>query len=116
MKRLLLGVLLLPLLACTHLVWESTERLQVKNLSDRTIRNFSVVGESDTLVWIPEEVAPGELSHVHERDFVGSFRIVFEARADGRWESVELGKIRFDGGSELAKISRKDSLWVLKFE
>ncbi len=116
MKRLLLGVLLLPLVACTHLVWESTERLQIRNLSDRAIRNFSVVGESDTLVWIPEEVAPGELSHVHERDFVGSFRIVFEEKADGRWSFVELGKIRFDGGSELAKVSRKDSLWILKFE
>lgn len=116
MKRLLLGILILPLFACTHLVWESTERLQLKNLSDRTIRHFSVVGESDTLVWIPEEVAPGELSYVHERDFVGSFHIVFEANEDGRWIPVDLGKIRFDGGSELAKISRKDRLWVLNFE
>ncbi len=116
MKRLLLGFLLLSLVACTHLVWESTERLQIRNLSDLTIRNLSVVGESDTLVWIPEEIAPGELSRVHERDFVGSFRILFEAKTDGRWSSVDLGKIRFDGGSELAKISRKDSLWVLRFE
>lgn len=58
MKRLLLGFLLLLLVACTHLVWESTERLQIRNLSDRTIRNFSVVGESDTLVWIRKKSLP----------------------------------------------------------
>lgn len=102
--------------ACTHLVYDSTERLQVKNLSDRSIRKLSVVGANDTLVWIPEEIAPGELSHVHERDFVGSFRIVFEAKADDIWETVDLGKIRFDGGSELARIFRKDGVWSLKFE
>ncbi len=116
MMRLVLNALLLLLLGCTHLVLESTERLQIRNLSDSAIRNFSVAGRSDTLVWIPEEVAPGDLSYVHERDFVGSFHIVFEAKSGGRWIPVELGKVRFDGGSELAKISRKDSIWVLDFE
>lgn len=106
----------LCLSACTHLVLDSTERLQVRNLSDRTIGNISVVGRNDTLVWIPEKISPGELSHVHERDFVGSFRIIFEAETDSAREIVDLGKVRFDGGSELARIYRKDGVWTLKFE
>jgi len=103
--------------ACTHLVLDSTERLQIKNLTDQDLAQLSVVGKKDTILWIPDTVAPGELSYVHELDFVGSFHIVIRAKdSTGSWETVDMGKIDFDGGSELLKISKKDGEWEHHFE
>ncbi|MCR5027959.1 MAG: hypothetical protein K6A31_01715 [Fibrobacter sp.] len=113
----LVSTVFFMLSACTHLVLDSTERLQVKNLSDQDITDLSVVGKSDTIVWIPDTVAPGELSFVHEQDFVGSFHIIFKTLdSTGAWEIVDMGKIDFDGGSELLKISKKDGEWDHEFE
>ena len=120
MKKWILAlssVIFLSLSACTHLVVDSTERLQVKNLSDQFITDVSVVGKNDTVVWIPDTGAPGELSFVHEQDFVGSFHIIFKTMdSTGTWEFVDMGKIDFDGGSELLKISKKYGEWDHEFE
>jgi hypothetical protein len=115
-RRMLLSAALLFLAGCTHLICDSTERLQLRNLSDVSVRDFSVVGKNDTLVWISETVAPGELSYVYERDFVGTFHVLLFAKSDSGWTPVDLGKIDFDGGSELANISKKDGRLRLKFE
>ncbi len=120
MKRVLfifISIFALLVSACTHLVLDSTERLQVKNLADQDIAQISVVGKNDTILWIPDTVAPGELSYVHEMDFVGSFHIILKAKdSSGTWETVDLEKIHFDGGSELLKISKKDGEWEHHFE
>ena len=116
MKKFL-ALAFLCLSACSHLVVDSTERLQIKNLSDKAITRFSVVGKSDTLLWVPDTVLPGELSFVREADFVGTFYAVFYAAdSTGKFHLVDAGKIHFDGGSELLKFSEKDDVWDLEFE
>ncbi|MBP5248223.1 MAG: hypothetical protein J6Z31_10265 [Fibrobacter sp.] len=120
MKKFLLvciSFIALALCACTHLVLDSTERLQIKNMTDQEIARLSVVGKNDTVLWIPDTVLPGELSYVHEQDFVGTFYIIIQAKdSTGAWNIVDLGNIDFDGGSELLKISKKDGEWDHHFE
>lgn len=117
MKRFLSIACALFLCGCTHLFWDSTERLQLKNLSDSPVCRFSIVGASDTIPWVRDTVQPGKLSFVHERDFVGSFHAVFWAQdSTGRWEVVDLGRLQFDGGSEILSLSKRDGEWRGKFE
>lgn len=112
-----IAFLALALCSCTHLVLDSTERLQVKNLTDQDIAQLSVVGKNDTILWIPDTIVAGALSYVYEQDFVGSFHIVIKAKdSTGAWEIVDMGKIDFAGGSELLKISKKDGEWDHHFE
>ena len=117
MKSFLILTFAIFLTACTHLVVDSTERLQLKNLSDVSIAKLCVIGEKDTLVWVPDTVLPGELSFVHEEDFVGTFHILFYAAdSAGKFSPVYAGKLHFDGGSELLKFTKKDGEWDLDFE
>lgn len=102
---------------CTHLILDSTERLQLKNGADAAVAAFSVVGERDTIPWVRDTVLPGELSLVREKDFVGSFHIVFSAAdSAGNWRIVDLGKVHFDGGSEILILLKKDGVWHSEFE
>lgn len=117
MRIAILFALAFGLISCTHLLIDSTERLQLRNLSDETISDFSVVGSNDTLLWISETVLPGEQSHVFEKDLVGKFHVIFTAEdSSGNAQIVELGKLHFSGGSELLEISKTDSGWKAHFK
>lgn len=76
--RLFLCFVAFSLSACmSHVLLDTSTRLQVENKTDVTILGLDVVSEDGTSVqpWIKDTVAPGEKSKVVEQDWVGTFRV-----------------------------------------
>ena len=76
--RLFLCFVAFSLSACmSHVLLDTSTRLQVENKTDVTILGLDVISEDGTSVqpWIKDTVAPGEKSKVVEQDWVGTFRV-----------------------------------------
>ena len=91
--RLFLCFVAFSLSACmSHVLLDTSTRLQVENKTDVTILGLDVISEDGTSVqpWIKETVAPGEKSKVVEQDWVGTFkvRVRFE-----KWNGKSLASI-----------------------
>ena len=90
--RLFLCFVAFSLSACmSHVLLDTSTRLQVENKTDVTILGLDVISEDGTSVqpWIKETVAPGEKSKVVEQDWVGTFRV----------------RVRFDKWDKYGKMS-----------
>ena len=71
--RLFLCIVALSLTACmSHVITDSTTRLQIENKTNVAILGLDIVSEDGTSVqsWIKETIEPGEKSRVVEEDWV----------------------------------------------
>ena len=76
--RLFLCLVALTLTACmSHILLDTSTRLQIENKTDVAILGLDVVSEDGTSVrtWINETIEPGGKSKVVEEDWVGTFRV-----------------------------------------
>ena len=76
--RLFLCLVALSLTACvSHIVLDTSTRLQVENKTDVTILGLDIISEdgSSIVPWIRDAIEPGEKSKVVEDDWVGTFRV-----------------------------------------
>ena len=76
--RLFLCLVALSLTACvSHIVLDTSTRLQVENKTDVTILGLDIISEdgSSIVPWIRDAIEPGEKSKVVEEDWVGTFRV-----------------------------------------
>ena len=76
--RLFLCLVALSLTACvSHIVLDTSTRLQVENKTDVTILGIDIISEdgSSIVPWIRDAIEPGEKSKVVEEDWVGTFRV-----------------------------------------
>lgn len=117
-SKILLALPATLLTACiSHYFVDGDVRLQLGNSTETyTLERFSVLDSSDAeLVWIDEEVLPGEKSKVHTGYYVGTFRVklVYE---QGGAEADTVFKKNFDGGSTFLKVSEADSGLVFRFK
>ena len=76
--RLFLCLVALSLTACmSHVITDTSTRLQIENKTDVTILGLDIVSEDGSSVqpWINETIEPGEKSKVVEEDWVGTFKV-----------------------------------------
>ena len=113
--RLFLCIVALSLTACmSHVITDSTTRLQIENKTNVAILGLDIVSEDGTSVqsWIKETIEPGEKSRVVEEDWVGTFRV--RVRFD-KAPASEL-ELDFEGGSQHLVVSEdEDGKAVFKF-
>ena len=86
--RLFLCFVVLCLTACmSHVITDTTTRLQVENKTDVTILGVDIISEDGKSVytWIRDAVEPGEKSRVVEEDWVGTFKV--RVRFD-KWSGI----------------------------
>lgn len=116
--RLFLCIVALCLTACmSHIITDTSTRLQIENKTDVAILGLDIVSEDGTSVrtWINETVQPGEKSKVVEEDWVGTFRV--RVRFE-KWNGMHSSKatacvketrvVETVGGKVLAKQSEAD--------
>lgn len=87
--RLFLCLVALTLTACmSHILLDTSTRLQIENKTDVAILGLDIVSEDGTSVrsWINETIEPGEKSKVVEEDWVGTFRV--RVRFD-KWDKYD---------------------------
>lgn len=110
MKKMIFMLSSFALLLCgcvTHYVVDDTCRLQIGNdTQNYTVTSFSVVSKDNEIVWISDDVEPGEKSKVSERDFVGSFTVRLKMSGSSKVDTTF--KQRFDGGSVFLQIVEDD--------
>jgi len=76
--RLFLCLVAFSLTACvSHIVLDTSTRLQVENKTDVTILGLDIISEdgSSIVPWIKDAIQPGEKSKVVEEDWVGTFKV-----------------------------------------
>ncbi|MCL1956407.1 MAG: hypothetical protein FWF63_03710 [Fibromonadales bacterium] len=102
------------LLSCTHWLIETKTRIQVENSTGNTISGLCIVSKSGQRnIFISESIKSGDKSaKVHEVELVGEFD--FEVLVEDNWKP--LGPHKLEGGSVLARITKKDGIFnmVLK--
>lgn len=113
----LLAVAALLSACISHYFVDGDVRLQIGNSTEAyTLERFSVLDSTDAeLVWIEEEILPGEKSKVHTGYYVGTFRVKLVYELDGA-EADTIFKKNFDGGSSFMKVSESDSGLVFRFK
>jgi len=101
------------LLSCTHWLIETKTRIQVENATSDTINGLCIVSKSENwrrIILVQESIKSGEKSKkVYEVELVGEFD--FEVRVGEDWTS--LGPNKLEGGSVLARITEKDSIFEM---
>ena len=113
--RLFLCFVALCLTACmSHVVTDTTTRLQIENRTEEAILGLDIVSEDGSSVqpWISETVEPGEKSKVVEADWVGTFlvRVRFEKAPASEFY------LDFEGGSQHLVVSEgEDGKAVFNF-
>lgn len=113
----LLAVTALLTACISHYFVDGDVRLQIGNSTERyTLERFSVIDSlGSELVWIEEEILPGEKSKVHTGYYVGTFRVKLVYELEGS-EADTVFRKNFDGGSTFMKVSESDSGLVFKLK
>jgi len=91
------------LLSCTHWLIDTETRIRVKNSTNYTISDLSIVSSKsgEPRVLVPGTIPSGETSKVREVEWVGEFN--FMIRIGDDWKHLGLYKLK--GGSVLVEIT-----------
>jgi hypothetical protein len=102
------------LLSCTHWLIDTETRIQVKNSTSDTIKDLCIVSKSkEQRVLVPNSIASGEKSNVHEVEWVGEFDFMVYVHVGDNWEPQPLGIHKLKGGSVLAEISEENGKYEM---
>jgi hypothetical protein len=111
-KILLIGIIGIQTMSCTHWLIETQTRIQVENSTSDKISDLCIVsknGQKDVLV--PGSIGTGKKSDVHEIELVGEFDFMIHAGDD--WKPQPLGIHKLKGGSVWVKITEKDGKFAM---
>ena len=101
LRILLILLILVQTISCTHWIVGSTVRIQMENLTDEVISDLSVVSEKGHIVLVPEILGSREKSRVHEVEWAGEFPLAIFV--DG--SRIELGTHKLKAGSVFMQIN-----------
>jgi len=109
-----LFVFMLALSSCTHWLIDTDTRIQVRNRTQNSIYNFSVVSKDGKVkVLVPGEIKKDSSSRVYDCEWIGEFNFAIFTGED--FTRMELGTHKLKGGSVRVEI-KEDELGAFSVE